>query len=76
MSALTGPRSSTGFAGDIEHAAHDAFADGHGDRAAGVGDFVAALETLGGGHGDGADPVVPEVLLHFERQFDGLVLHA
>ena len=31
-------------------------------------DFVAALETLGGAHGDGAHPVVAEMLLHFERQ--------
>ena len=28
----------------------------------------AALEAVGGGHGDGADPVVAQVLLHFERQ--------
>jgi cell division GTPase FtsZ len=44
---------------------------------AGVGDFVAALEALGGGHGDGADPVVAQVLLHFERQLDvsTLALH-
>ena len=56
------------LAGDVEHAAHDAFADGHGDRRAGVGDFEAALQTFGGGHGDGAHPVVAEMLLHFERQ--------
>ena len=31
-------------AGHVEHAAHDAFADGHGDRRAGIGDFHAALE--------------------------------
>ena len=31
-------------------------------------DFHAALEAFGGAHGDGADPVVAEVLLHFERQ--------
>ena len=57
-----------GIAGDVEHAAHDGFADGHGNRAAGVGDLVAALESLGGAHGDGAHPVVAEMLLHFERQ--------
>ena len=55
-------------AGHVEHAAHDAFADGHGDGRAGIDDFVAALEAFGAGHGDGADPVVAEVLLHFERQ--------
>ena len=58
-------------AGDIEHPAHDAFADGHGDRPAAIGDLQAALESLGAGHGDGADPVIPEMLLHFERQLDG-----
>ena len=56
------------FANDVEHTAHDGLADGHGNRAAGVHDLVAALETFGGGHGDGAHPVVTEMLLHFERQ--------
>ena len=58
-----------GIAGDVEHAAHDGFADRHGNRAVGVGDLVAALESLGGAHGDGAHPVVAEMLLHFEREF-------
>ena len=57
-----------GIAGDVEHAAHDGFADGHGNRAVGIGDFVAAFESLGGRHGDGAHPVVAEMLLHFERE--------
>ena len=35
---------------------------------------TAALEALGAGHGDGAHPVVAEVLLHFERQLDRLAL--
>ena len=35
---------------------------------------IAALEALGAGHGDGPDPVVAEMLLHFERQFDGLAV--
>ena len=61
-------------AAHIEDAAHHAFADGHGNGRAGVDDFVAALETFGAGHGDRPDPVVAEVLLHFERQFDRLVL--
>ena len=63
-----------GVAGHVEHPAHDAFADGHGDGPAGVGDLEAALETFGAGHGDRPDPVVAEVLLHFERQLDRLVL--
>ena len=57
-----------GLAGHVEHAAHDGFADGHRDRRAGVGDFHAALEAFGAAHGDGANPVVAEVLLRFERQ--------
>src|ERR1039458_1094677 len=57
-----------GFTGDVEHAPHHAFTHGHGNRRAGVGDLVAALETFGGAHGDGAHPVVAEVLLHFEGQ--------
>ena len=61
-----------GVAGDVEHAAHDGLAHGHGNRPAGVGDLESALEPVGGGHGDGAHPVVAEVLLHFERQLDGL----
>ena len=61
-------------AGHVEDPAHDAFADGHGDRRAGVDDLQAAFETFGAGHGDGSDPVVAQVLLHLERQLDGLVL--
>src|SRR5206468_1018204 len=57
-----------GIAGNVEHAAHDRFADGHGDGLAGVGQFHAALEPFGGAHGDGAHPVVAQVLLHFEGQ--------
>ena len=62
-----------GVAGHVEHAAHDSLADRHGDGLAGVGEFHAALEAFGGAHGDGANPVVAEVLLHFERQL-GLAL--
>src|SRR6185436_10855350 len=51
----------------IENAAHDAFADGHGDGGAGIGGFVAALHSLGRAHANAADPFVAEVLLDFER---------
>ena len=54
----------------FEHAAHHAGAHGHGDGSAGVGDFHAALESLGGGHGHGADPVVAQVQLHLEGELD------
>ena len=62
------------LASDVEHAAHDAFTDRHGDRRASVRDIVAAFQTFGAGHGDGADPIVAEVLLDFERELHGLVL--
>src|SRR6266498_204621 len=62
-------------AGHVENAAHRAFADRHGDGRAAVGDFHAAFEAFGGGHGDGADPVVAQVLLHFEGQLGGRALH-
>ena len=61
-------------AAHIEYPAHHPVPDGHGNGRAGVDDFVAAFETIGVGHGDGPDPVVTEVLLHFEGQFDRLVL--
>ena len=63
-----GPALVDGVPGHVEDASHDARADRHRDRAAGVGDLDAALEPLGACHGDGADPAVSEVLLHLERQ--------
>ena len=61
-------------AAHIEYPAHYPVPDWHGNGRARVDDFVAAFETIGVGHGDGPDPVVTEVLLHFEGQFDRLVL--
>ena len=55
-------------AGDVENAAHHARADGHGNGRAGVEDFEAALEAFGAGHGDGTDPMVAQMLLHFEGE--------
>jgi hypothetical protein len=55
-------------AGDVEDAAEHLLADGHGDRLAGVGEGHAALEAVGGGHGDRAHPAVAEVLLDFEHE--------
>ena len=43
-------------AGDVEDAAHDAVADRHRDRPAGVGDRDAALEALGARHRDRRAP--------------------
>ena len=61
-----------GVAGDVEDAAQDAVADGHGDRGAGVDGFAAAHEAFGGRHRHGADEAVAEVLLDFEDQLGGL----
>ncbi len=63
------------LSGHIEDAAHNTFADRHGDWAAAVGDFKAALEAFGARHGDGPDRLVPEVLLHLERQLRGQPLN-
>src|SRR5262249_32812242 len=59
----------------IKDSPHHPFPDGHGNRRPGVDDLVTAFETLGARHGHGPDPVVGEVLLHFERQLDGLVMN-
>src|SRR5207253_2063124 len=62
------------IARDVEHAAHDAVTDGHGDGRASVNDLEAAFEALGAGHGDGANPGIAEVLLDFEGELGGLIL--
>ena len=61
-----------GLAGDVEDAAEDALADGHGNRGAGVERGHAAHEALGRGHGDGADQAAAEMLLHLEGELFGL----
>ena len=48
----------------VEDAAERHLADGHRDRAAGVLDLHAAGQAVGRVHGDRADAVVAEVLLH------------
>src|SRR5580704_10565432 len=57
-----------GIAGDIEDPSHDARADRHGNGRASIRNLEAALQPLGARHGDGADPMVAEVLLHFEGE--------
>src|SRR5215469_3250482 len=61
--------------GHIEDAAHDAFAHGHRYWPAAVGHLEAALQAFSARHGDGPDRLVPEVLLHLERQLGGPTLH-
>src|SRR5437773_796829 len=53
----------------IEYAAHSTFAYGHRDGTAAIHDFEAALHPFSRAHGDRADPIVAEMLLHFEREF-------
>ena len=55
---------SIGVADHVHEAAERLLADRHGDRRARVDDLDAAREAVGGVHGDGADLVVAEVLLH------------
>ena len=50
----------------VEDAAERRRADRHRDRAAGVDDFHAAHDGVGGRHGDGAHLVAADVLLHFD----------
>ena len=52
------------LAEQVEDAPERDVADRHRDRAAGVDDLHAAREAVGGVHGDRADAVVAEVLLH------------
>src|SRR5262249_7119111 len=53
---------------------HHRVPNGHGNRRAGVDGFVAAFETVGAVHGDGPDPVITEMLLHFEGDLFGQIL--
>jgi len=55
-------------AGDVKDAPHDAVAHRHGDGLAGIEYFHAAFKPVRGGHGDGAHPVIAQVLLDFEGQ--------
>ena len=54
-----------GVTGDVEDAAEDSFSDRNGDGGSGVGDGITAAETFSIGHGEGADPAIAKVLLHF-----------
>ena len=64
------------LADDIHDAAERLVADRHHDRCAGVDDDLAANQTFGGVHGDGAHGVFAEMLRDFENQavadIDGL----
>ena len=62
------------FADDVDDAAEQAGTNRHGDRFAGVGDFLTADQTLGDVHGDRAHGVFTEMLRHFEHQAVAAVL--
>ena len=57
-----------GVAGDVEDAAEDAVADGHGDRGTGIDGGATADEAFGGSHRDGTDEAVAEVLLDLKDE--------
>ncbi|MEY3492419.1 MAG: hypothetical protein RL309_1547 [Verrucomicrobiota bacterium] len=57
-----------GVAGDVEDAAEDAVADGHGDRGTRIDGGATAHEAFGGGHRDGTDEPVTEVLLDLKDE--------
>ena len=61
------------LADDVDDAAERLLADRHRDRAAGVADFLAAHETFGTVHGDGAHGVLAEMLSDLEHQAVALV---
>ena len=61
-----------GLAEHVEDAAEGGFTNGDGDRSTGVGDFHAAHQAVGAAHGDSADAVVTQQLLHLGRQSDVL----
>ena len=56
------------LADDVEDAAERLRADGDADLRAGVGDFLAAGQTLGRIHRDRADSVLTEMLRDFEHE--------
>jgi len=62
------------LAGNIKDASHHTFADWHRNWCAGIRDLETAFKALSAGHGDRAHPIIPQVLLDFERQFGGLAL--
>ena len=61
-----------GLAEDVEDAAKGGFTYGHRDRSTGVHSFHAAHQAVGAAHGNGADTMVAQKLLHFSSQANGL----
>src|SRR5690606_36640880 len=57
-----------GIAGDVEDAAERARSDRNRDRLTGIADRRTAAQAVRRAHGDGANAVVAEVLLHLEHE--------
>ncbi len=62
------------LADDVHDAAERFLADRHGDHVAGVDDFLAANQAIGGVHRDRADGVFAQMLRHFQDEPIALVL--
>ena len=73
VSAPTGPRSSIGSPMTLRMRQR-LRADGHADLRAGVGDGLAAGQTLGGVHRDRAHGVLAEMLSDLEHQAGAVVI--
>jgi hypothetical protein len=56
------------LADDVHDAAERRFADRHGDRLAGIRDFLAARQAFGNVHGDAAHRALAEMLRDFENK--------
>jgi hypothetical protein len=63
------------IAGDIKNATESPLAHRDADRAAGIAHRHPALQTFRGRHGDRANPIFAEMLLHFESQFGRGAVH-
>ncbi|EAQ04301.1 hypothetical protein OB2597_09164 [Pseudooceanicola batsensis HTCC2597] len=62
------------LADHVQDAAQRRRADRHRDRAVGVGHFLAADQTFGRVHRDGAHGVLTKVLRHFQNQLGAVVV--
>ena len=71
---LDGTRFVDRLADDVHDATERLVADRHRDRRAGVGHFLAAHQTFGRIHGDGAHGVLAEVLRDLEHEPIAVVL--
>src|SRR4051794_15708028 len=61
-------------AGNIKDPAEGPLAYRHGDRTTRVAHGHAAFQSFGRRHGDGADPVLTQMLLDFEGELGGVAV--